>query len=453
MADNEIKDPDGFQVGGPKATYVLIVCSLLYMVNYMDRQVLSVVLEPMKLDLGLSDSEAGALQTIFLLSMGLFAMPISYFVDRWSRSKMIGLMAIVWSAATFVTGLGRNFVGVLIPRFITGVGEAGFSSGGTALITASYPEEDRSKKLGTFNFFLVLGAGLGGLMGGYLSKNFGGWRTPFFVFAVPGIILGIMAFFMQDYKSRSDEDAAEKINFIRNAKALLSVPTLRWMYFGYAMHIIMSFSLLHWSTALIMRRFEIGEDKAAVIFTIGGIFAGFGPFIGGHLADAWQKRHPAGRMRFAASIQALGSICILTALISICMLHEGGYDKISVWLVVGFIAYSVYNMCAIGGIPAVGTVSQSVVTPELKGMAWGMAMFFMYIGGGAWGPYLTGWLSARFGEGTLGLTHALMITGSFGFVAFVLWWIASTHYEEDFKKAQEASARITEGGENYHDGK
>ncbi len=94
---------------------------------------------------------------------------------------MIGLMAIVWSAATLITGLGVSFTRVLIPRFLTGVGEAGFSSGGTALITASYPEEDHSKKLGVFNLFVVFGAGAGGLMGGYLSKNHGGWSTPFFV--------------------------------------------------------------------------------------------------------------------------------------------------------------------------------------------------------------------------------------------------------------------------------
>jgi len=79
--------------------------------------------------------------------MCLFAMPISYWVDRWSRKNMIGIMAIVWSTFTFTTGLGRNFLTVFIPRFLTGMGNAGFPAAGTALISASYPENARARKL------------------------------------------------------------------------------------------------------------------------------------------------------------------------------------------------------------------------------------------------------------------------------------------------------------------
>ena len=103
-------DQNKFGSGGRSARIILIVCSLLYMVNYMDRQVLSVVLEPMKADLGLTDSQAGVLQTVFFLSMALMALPISFFVDRWSRRKTVAIMAVAWSAATYVTGMGRSFM-------------------------------------------------------------------------------------------------------------------------------------------------------------------------------------------------------------------------------------------------------------------------------------------------------------------------------------------------------
>jgi len=183
-----------FQVGGGRARYVLIICSLLYMVNYMDRQVLSIVLEPMKIDLGLTDAQAGWIQTVFLLSIGLFAMPVSYLIDRWSRSKMIGLMAIAWSAATFVTGLGWSFVAVLIPRFLTGVGEAGFSAGGTALITASYPEKDRSKKLGVFNLFIILDMAMLCMYvgGGAWSPALTGWLSDMFGGGARGLTFALM---------------------------------------------------------------------------------------------------------------------------------------------------------------------------------------------------------------------------------------------------------------------
>jgi len=87
MSQDQEKDQKTFGSGGRHARMILIVCVLLYMVNYMDRQVLSVVLEPMKADLGLTDAQAGLLQSVFFLSMALLAFPISFFVDRWSRRK------------------------------------------------------------------------------------------------------------------------------------------------------------------------------------------------------------------------------------------------------------------------------------------------------------------------------------------------------------------------------
>jgi MFS family permease len=189
--------------GGFNAHMVLVVCTLLFMINYMDRQVLSVVMEPMKLDLGLTDSQAGAIQTVFLMSMAVITIPASYLVDRWSRRKAIGLMAIWWSLFTFVTGLGKSFWGVLLPRTMVGVGETGFSAGGIAWIGSSYPIEKRSRAMGIFYLAIPLGSALGVILGGYISVHFGGWRTPFLWFALPGVILGIIAFFPERLQNGS----------------------------------------------------------------------------------------------------------------------------------------------------------------------------------------------------------------------------------------------------------
>ena len=134
-----------FQVGGSKATFVMIICSLLYAVNYMDRQVMTVVLQPMKIDLGLTDFQAGAINSVFYLGILIFCMPIAHFVDVWSRRKMVGLMAFAWSIFTLVTGFCSGFITLLFTRLGVGVGESGFSAGGTALIAASYPEEKGHK--------------------------------------------------------------------------------------------------------------------------------------------------------------------------------------------------------------------------------------------------------------------------------------------------------------------
>jgi MFS family permease len=426
-----------FQIGGPRSTYVLIVCSTLYMVNYMDRQVLSVVLEPMKIDLGLTDTQAGLIQTGFLMSMGVFSIPISYMVDRWSRNKAISIMAVFWSATTFLTGLGRNFIGVFVPRSFTGAGEAAFSSGAIALISASYPEADRSKKLAVYNMFLLFGIAAGMVLGGYLSANHGGWRTPFFVFAIPGVILAILAWFMQDYDNKPADDAAGP-EFAASVAKLMRIRTLVWVYAGWGMHNLMSFSIMVWSAALIMRKFGVGEDTAGIVVAITGALAVPGVLLGGTLADRYQAAHPAGRMRFAALADIATGAGIVLCIVTAFLIHPDGSTEVSVWMVLGLVFFSVYAIGAIAGQPAVGAVTQDVVPSELKGLSYGLAMFLMYVLGGGWSPWLTGLLSDHFGGEVKGLAYAMIITGASGFLAFACWWMASRHYAEDAARAKEA---------------
>ena len=188
----ESGDSKEYKTGKGASLYILIICTLLYMVNYMDRQVVAAVVEPMKAALNLNDGDIGVLGTVFLLSIALFSFPVAYLVDRWSRRKTIGIMAIVWSAFTFLTGKASSFWTLLIPRSLVGVGEAGFSSGGTAMVGAAYSTKKRGAMMGIFNMSIPLGVALGSVLGGTLAKT-QGWQAPFLYFAIPGVILGILA--------------------------------------------------------------------------------------------------------------------------------------------------------------------------------------------------------------------------------------------------------------------
>ena len=199
-----------YKVSRAQANFILITCFLLFAINFMDKQVFSVVLEPMRIDLGLNDSQVGIMQSIFYFSLAIFAIPAAFLIDRWSRKKAVSLMAIFWSVATLLTGLGRGFLGVLFPRIGVGVGEAAFGGGGTAMVSAAYPPALRSRVVGLFFMAVPVGSALGAVLGGWLSANYGGWRTPFFVFAIPGIIFGIVALFMKDYKTVKETDASGK---------------------------------------------------------------------------------------------------------------------------------------------------------------------------------------------------------------------------------------------------
>jgi MFS family permease len=172
----ESGDSREYKTGKGDSLYILIICTLLYMVNYMDRQVLAAVVEPMKAALSLNDSDIGVLGTVFLLSIALFSFPVAYLVDRWSRRKAIGIMAISWSAFTLLTGKAWNFWTLLVPRGLVGVGEAGFSAGGTAMIGAAYSSRKRGAVMGIFNMAIPLGVALGSVLGGTLAKSSG--RPP-----------------------------------------------------------------------------------------------------------------------------------------------------------------------------------------------------------------------------------------------------------------------------------
>ena len=430
MKQQPDKSGEKYKIGGPSAHYTLIICSLLYLVNYMDRQVMAAVLEPMKLALGLTDTQAGSLQTIFLLCIAFCSLPVSFLVDRWSRRKAISVMAILWSIGTLLTGLGRSFLSVALPRALVGVGESGFSAGGTAMISASYKPESRGKVLGVFNLVIPIGAALGVVLAGYLSKNYGGWSTPFFVFAIPGVALGILALFMRDYKTVDNlDEMGNKRGLFSSAAMLFRIPTLKWLYIGYGVRNIMNFSVLAWISAYFMRSRSIDEAQAGMLAGAVLLMAMFGAIIGGFFADAWQKKNNRARMLLPVIGDSLAAIVLIIALY--LNMQNIGFYVILLWGVLVML-----------GTPAITAVTQDVVPPAVKGFSYGMALFCMYFLGGAWGPILVGRLSDVFGGGAEGLKCALYVAALSGFVASVVLWLGSRTYPDDMAKVKDATFQV-----------
>ncbi len=423
MSDKEIRSAE-YKTGGWQAHYVLIVCTLLYVINYMDRQVFSVILQPMKIDLGLTDAQCGLASTVLILGMAFFSFPISYLVDRWSRRKAIGIMAILWSGFTFATGLARNFAGVLIPRAFVGLGEAGFVPGGTAMISASYPKERRGWAMGIFHIAIPLGAAAGVILGGIISVRMG-WRTPFLFFAIPGVILGIMAFFMKDYKTVDQPQNAGGIKgFFIAMVDVLKLPTMRWYYPALGIAVFMTSSVLIWLPSLMMRILNISEAKAGIITGGIGLAAIIGAPLGGFLADYWQKKNPRGRMYIPVIAYIFGGLLLIIVILT-------RFSPLGIGLAV------FYGILAAMAMPAIAAISQDVVPVAHKGLSMGLAVFAQYMLGGAWGPYIVGIVSDRLGGGADGLSIAVMLCGVFGIVAGVLFFVAARTYPEDLQKVKD----------------
>ena len=413
-----------YKTGGWSAHYILIICTLLYVINYIDRQVFSVVLQPMKVELGLSDAQCGLAQTIFILGMALLSFPVAFMIDRWSRSKTIGIMAMLWSIFTFLTGFARSFTTLLIPRSLVGVGESGFTAGGVAMVSAAYPQEKRSRVLGIFNIGIPLGAAIGMIAGGAISAA-SGWRTAFFVFAIPGIILGILAFFMRDYKTAGTVgEAKSRVNFGKSIVQLLRIRSLRWYYIGYGVLNFMAVGALVWMPALTMRLMGISEAQAGLIVGGWGLMAIIAAPLGGYLADLWQKKTGRGRLLLPATATVLAA----TLLIIIILIKLG-----PVGIVLGF----AYGFFAVIGSPALNAISQDVVPSAHKGLSMGLAVFSSYMLGGAWGPLAVGAISDKLGGGAEGLMTALLITTIAGFLGAGCLFIASRTYPADMEKVRQ----------------
>lgn len=428
----KIQESDQFKIGGPRATYVLTVCSLLYAVRYADWQVMSVVLQPMKMDLGLTDVQVGLVSSAFFVGIILCTLPAAHMVDVWSRKKTIGLMAIVWSIFTLATGFVGGLASLLFARLGVGAGEAGFAPGGTALVSASYPEEKRSQKLGIFNMFITVGVIVGVMGGGYLSANFGGWRTPFYVFAIPGVILGILAFFMQDYRlKKADGSDFVHDSLLSNLKQLWKIPTLRWLYVGLGMYAILQISVGTWFPSLLMRAYDIKEDKAGLIMGVVTIIGLGGPILGGILADRWQKKRPGGRMRLAAVSISIASVFLLLVVLAA---FDTSNKNLMIFCALMMPLHSIFVGMA---LPAVAATTQDVVPAKLKGLSWGAATLALYLLGGVWGPLLVGAISDAFGGGYKGLALGIALAGLFGFVASWMWFMTERHVESDMRKAKE----------------
>ncbi len=416
----ETSETNEYRPGSGGKLYILIVCSLLLTVNFMDRQVLAAVVEPMKADLGLNDGSVGVLGTSFLLSTAIFTFPIAYLIDRWSRRKAVGIMAIAWSIFTLLTGFARNFWSLFIPRTFVGVGEAGFTPGGAAMIGAAYSKKARGIAMGIFNMTVALGVALGSLLGGVIAKKFG-WQAPFFIFAIPGIVLGIMAFFMKDYKTVQEIQPGKKVNFIGTVTTLVRIPTIVWIFFGYGLVNIMNQSVLFWLPAYVGRAWQVDVQAANAVIVPIAMIAIIASPIGGYLADLWFKKNPKGRIFLPVITNILATIFLIAAL----LLQLKGPLGMALIIIYGFF----YVMA----VPCIMAIIQDVAPAAQKGTAWGAIILGLY-GIGGWSPYFVGAISDALGQDVAALGTALQIAGMGGALGAVCFIMASRYYVVDMDK-------------------
>jgi len=382
-----------YRVGKVQSIFLLVVLTLLYTMSFADRSILSVVLEPMKTALGLTDTELGVIQSMFSIGMAILTIPASFFVERWSRRWSIGIMAILWSLATLSTGFATKFVHLIIVRFLVGVGEAGYNPGSTGWLSLVFSKERRGRVLSIFGIGAALGTILGLVIGGIIVTRTGDWRAPFFVFAVPGIILGIITFFFKDYATVKEkgEHALDK-QHLSEWIGILKIKSVLFNTLGMTFWGLFYVTFLGWLPALMMRVYGLDSAQAGTIVGVAAILAVVGIPFGGWIADIWQRRHKAGRAYMMTVLQLLNVI-----LTGVLLFALGG--PLQIFIIILVAQTVIVTMIA----PMSTAISTDIIPVKHRITGHSLTILIGYLSGAALGPWLVGLISDAFGGGSEGL--------------------------------------------------
>jgi MFS family permease len=420
--DTVVERANEYRVGRPQSILILIVLTLLYTMSFADRSILSVVLEPMKVSLGLTDTELGVIQSIFSVGIAVLTIPASILVERWSRRWMIGFMAIIWSLATLATGLSTRFIHLIIARFCVGIGEAGYNPGSTGWLSLIFSKERRGRVLSIFGIGASLGTIIGLIVGGIIVTRTGDWRSPFYIFAVPGIILGAITFFFKDYATVKDKgEYALNKTYLREWIGVLKIKSVLFNTLGMTCWGLFYFTFIGWLPALIMRVYSLDSAKSGAIVGIAALLSIVGMPFGGWIADIWQRRNKAGRAYMMALLQLFNMILTGALLFAL-------YGPLNIFIIV-----LTTQMIIVMMIPPMSTsINTDIIPVKHRISGHSLVILIGYLVGAALGPWLVGLISDSLGGGAEGLKSGFLYIYPVLLLAIIFHFInARKYYAED----------------------
>lgn len=283
---------------GPRAA--LAILTLLNLLNYLDRFVLSSLVESLKRsELRLTDTQLGALATGFILVYMLTSPIFGTLGDRRKRPGLLATGVAIWSVATALGGFARSFAGLLAARASVGIGEAAYGTIAPALLADHFPKERRGRVFAVFFAAIPIGAAAGYVLGGLVDQRYG-WRAAFFLAGAPGIVLALLCLGLSDPpRGAQDPDlampAAPALSAWASYRRLLGNGLYVRTVLGYAAYTFALGGLAFWAPAFLERVRGLPKAEATVQFGAIVVVTGFlGTFGGGWLGDWWLRRSRGG---------------------------------------------------------------------------------------------------------------------------------------------------------------
>ena len=403
---------------------------VIYILNFLDRQVVNILAEPIKQDLGLDDRQLGMLTGLsFALFYTVLGIPIARLAERANRVWIISGATALWSLFTVASGFAANFTQLLLARVGVGVGEAGCSPPAHSLITDYAPREQRASALAFYSLGIPLGSLLGLALGGLVADAYG-WRTAFFVAGAPGLLVAAVALVVLKEPRRAAPATAARVetpSLGQALKELATKPSFWLISVGASLGAFVSYGQIAFFGSFYARNHGTELAGLASGFGLGvagflgttlgliiGISGGLGTFAGGRLADAWTRRNRGAY----ADTSALG-VALAFPLAAAAFLVPSGVASLALLAIPVFLNNAWYG-------PVFASV-QSLAQPRTRATAAAIMLFIVNLIGLGLGPLVLGDISTRltpeFGEAQA-VRWAMIATGAAGLIGGLLFWLA-----------------------------
>lgn len=408
--------------------YVLFILTCGYVLNFVDRQVMTILLEPIKAEFGASDTQMGLISGLaFALFYATLGVPVARLADRWSRRNVLAISMATWSAVTAVCGMAGSFWQLALLRVGVGIGEAGGTPPSQSLLTDYFPKERRALAQGVLATAPNIGV-LVGLFGGALIAEAFGWRTVFFVFGVPGVGLALLLLFTVKEPIKVKPQGLEADRSMMSAlSGIIRLPSFFMIALGVGFAAIPGYGLGVWSPSFLVRVHGMSLVDAGLWLGIIGLSGGtLGTILSGVLADRlalrdnrWQLWIPAVGLMVALPLQALFLLWPASAVFTIA-------GKTAPVALVFMGLSSVFACFWIA--PSYAAV-QNLVPSHWRTQASALLLLVFNLLGLGLGPLLVGMLSDGLSSfGAASVRWALLSSLSMGYVAITCYWFGAAKY-------------------------
>lgn len=416
--------------GGVYRYYVLILLMLTFMFNIADRLVMSIVIEDIKAEFVLSDTQIGLLAgTAFTFFYLILGVPAGRLADRTNRKTMVAVSLALWSLMSALCGAAIGFWTLLLARLGVGVGEAGGGPPSVSIITDYFAPHELSRAMGIFAVGAVLGPVLGYAAGGLIAEIYG-WRWTFVILGLPGILLGVLLYLTirepergRFFPKQAQKSGADKQQpFLVTMRSLWRNSVFVRVVLANSFTNIPSFAFAIWLAPTLIRNFDVTQGQVG-LYLGAVLFAGGVPgmILGGYLADYLARKNPRWRPWYCAL-----AVMLVLPFWTFCLLS----DSLEITLALYICGY----VLLVSTQGAAISMVQSAVLPSERGTASSISSLSINLLGYGIGPALIGLMSDNWAElyGNMSLNYAVIATVvvSLSMATILFWWTGRAVKEE-----------------------